>query len=142
MTVTPIGRLLEGFEPTRVPDYGTFTLEQAMNRVGASLLATALWAAVGGPGLDAVAQRTLTGGAPPLTVAASPMVEIPGGTYTLGSERGRPDERPVHTVMLAPFRIDRYEATNAQLLAFLAAVLANPAYDIQLAGEAVAWHGR
>jgi len=109
-----------------------------MNRVGASLLATALWAAGGGAALGAAAQGKLAAGTPPPAVAASPMVEIPGGTYTLGSEDGRPDERPVHTVTLAPFWIDRYEVTNAQFLAFLAAVLANPAHDVQFAGDAVA----
>jgi formylglycine-generating enzyme required for sulfatase activity len=106
------------------------------HRVRASLLATALCAAVGGSTVDAAAQRGLAAGIPPPAVAATPMVEIPGGTYTLGSERGRPDERPVHTVTLAPFRIDRYEVTNGQFLAFLEAVLANPAHEVQLARDA------
>jgi formylglycine-generating enzyme required for sulfatase activity len=104
--------------------------------VRASLLAMALCATAGGAARDAAAQRELVGGVPPLAVAATPMVEIPGGTYTLGSEHGRADERPVHTVTLAPFWIDRYEVTNVQFLAFLEAVLANPAHDVQLAGDA------
>lgn len=67
---------------------------------------------------------------------ATPMAAIAGGAYTLGSEQGRPDERPVHTVTLAPFSIDRHEVTNAQFAAFLEAVLASGAHDVRLAGDA------
>lgn len=96
-------------------------------------LAMALCATIAGP---AAAASRQAGGPPPPAVAATPMVEIPGGTYTLGSEHGRSDERPVHTVKLASFRIDRFEVTNAQFLAFLEAVLANPARDVQLVRDA------
>ncbi len=105
--------------------------------MSAPLVALALCAAiVGGTAPDAAAERAPAGQGPPPTVAAIPMAEVPGGTYRLGSVRGRPDERPVHEVSLAPFRIDRYEVTNAQFLVFLEAVLAKPARDLRLAGDA------
>jgi formylglycine-generating enzyme required for sulfatase activity len=67
------------------------------------------------------------------------MVAIPAGTYTLGSDHGRPDERPVHTVTLAAFAIDRHEVTNAAFVAFLeATVLADRALDLRLTGDAPA----
>jgi iron(II)-dependent oxidoreductase len=73
----------------------------------------------------------------PRAPAEAPMVEIPGGAYPIGSERGRPDERPVHTVTLRPFRIDRYEVTNAEFVAFLeAAVIADRALDVRLVADA------
>ena len=42
------------------------------------------------------------------------MVYVPPGTFTMGSETGEPDERPVHNVWLNGFWIDRTEVTNAQ----------------------------
>ena len=42
------------------------------------------------------------------------MVYVPSGTFTMGSETGDADERPVHNVWLSGFWIDRYEVTNAQ----------------------------
>lgn len=105
-------------------------------RVGTFLLPMALSAVLAGLPPDAVAQGPPPASAPAPGAAATPMVEIPGGEYTLGSERGLPDERPVHTVTLGPFRIDRDEVTNAQFLAFLQSLLANRARDIRLAGDA------
>jgi len=40
------------------------------------------------------------------------MVVIPGGTFEMGSEKGRDNESPVHVVMLDAFVIDKYEATQ------------------------------
>lgn len=42
------------------------------------------------------------------------MVEIPGGSFEMGSKSGHPDERPVHLVKVAPFSIGKFEVTNAQ----------------------------
>lgn len=47
------------------------------------------------------------------------MIEIKAGTYTLGSERGNYDERPVRKVELDTFWIDKYEVTCAQYQKFL-----------------------
>ncbi|MGH2524803.1 MAG: SUMF1/EgtB/PvdO family nonheme iron enzyme, partial [Anaerolineales bacterium] len=42
------------------------------------------------------------------------MVLIPAGTFNMGSDRGRADERPVHAVTLPAFFMDQYEVTNAR----------------------------
>jgi len=55
--------------------------------------------------------------------ATGAMVAIPGGTYTLGTDdrtAAYDNERPRHTVTLAPFAIDITPVTNAQYLAFIA----------------------
>jgi len=47
------------------------------------------------------------------------MVLVKGGVYTLGSERGNHDERPVRKVEVNDFWIDRHEVTCAQYQRFL-----------------------
>ncbi len=42
-----------------------------------------------------------------------PMVLVPAGEFTMGSEGGEQDERPVHKVYLDAFYIDKFEVTNA-----------------------------
>lgn len=42
------------------------------------------------------------------------MVYVPAGAFQMGSEGGEGNERPVHTVTLDAFWIDRTEVTNAQ----------------------------
>ena len=42
-----------------------------------------------------------------------PMVYVPGGTFTMGSNM-TDSESPIHEVTLDPYYIDRYEVTNAQ----------------------------
>lgn len=46
------------------------------------------------------------------------LVCIPRGTYTIGSDAGDSDEKPVHKVTLKPYAIGKYEVTNAQYRAF------------------------
>jgi formylglycine-generating enzyme required for sulfatase activity len=41
-------------------------------------------------------------------------VTVPAGPFVMGSERGAVDERPVHTVDLPRFRLDRFEVTNGR----------------------------
>jgi formylglycine-generating enzyme required for sulfatase activity len=41
------------------------------------------------------------------------LVLIPGGEFLMGQENGRDEERPVHRVTLAPFRLCRFQVTNA-----------------------------
>lgn len=49
-----------------------------------------------------------------------PLVEISGGSYTIGSDEGLyEDESPVHTVELAPFRIGKFPVTNAEWALFM-----------------------
>lgn len=51
----------------------------------------------------------------------APMVLIPEGDFSMGDHHnvGWEDERPVHTVYLDAFYIDKYEVTNAQYARFL-----------------------
>ena len=49
------------------------------------------------------------------------MAFIPGGTFTMGSERHRPEERFTHVVRVDSFWIDRHEVTNAQFKQFVEA---------------------
>ncbi len=43
---------------------------------------------------------------------------IPGGEFLMGQEDGRDEERPVHRVNVAPFRLCRFQVTNAQFAEF------------------------
>jgi len=42
------------------------------------------------------------------------LVLIPGGEFLMGQADGRDDERPVHRVSIAPFRLGRCQVTNAE----------------------------
>jgi formylglycine-generating enzyme required for sulfatase activity len=50
------------------------------------------------------------------------MVLIDAGEFQVGSEEGEEDEKPVHTVYLDAYYIDKHEVTNAQYVQFLNAV--------------------
>ncbi len=43
----------------------------------------------------------------------APMQFVPAGEFTMGSDSGDSDEKPVHTVYLDAFWMDKYEVTNA-----------------------------
>lgn len=51
------------------------------------------------------------------------MVEIPKGSFIMGSPDGEFDERPLHKVEIGSFYMDRYEVTNIQYQRF---ILYNP----------------
>lgn len=51
--------------------------------------------------------------APPPSAAAAEMVEIPGGTFTMGDRNGEPDEYPERQITVSTFHLDRTEVTNA-----------------------------
>ena len=57
------------------------------------------------------------------------LVLVPAGEFTMGSEIGDPKERPIHTVFVSNFRIDRFEVTNLHFAAFLNAVGENKDKD-------------
>ena len=64
---------------------------------------------------------------PPLVDRRVPgMVLIPSGSFEMGSEGERANERPVHTVHLDAFYMDKYEVTNVQFKLF---VNANPQWQ-------------
>ena len=55
--------------------------------------------------------------------ASSEMALVAPGSFQMGSDKGRPNETPVHQVSLEAFYIDKYETTNADYREF---ILANP----------------
>lgn len=59
------------------------------------------------------------------------MVEIPAGTFTMGSNQGHANEQPEHEVFVDRFYISRLEITAGQYLDFLNAALARGAVSIQ-----------
>ena len=48
------------------------------------------------------------------------MVRIPGGSFSMGLDGGRVDERPAQTVRVASFELDRTEVTVAAYRACVA----------------------
>jgi len=58
---------------------------------------------------------------PPPGEAPEGMVWIPGGKFLMGSDSGKPSERPVHEVAVDGFWMDRHEVTNAQFARFVEA---------------------
>ncbi|MBX7432102.1 formylglycine-generating enzyme family protein [Mycobacterium sp. Y57] len=48
------------------------------------------------------------------------LVEVDGGSFRMGSTQFYPEEAPVHTVVVAPFAIERHPVTNAQFAEFVA----------------------
>jgi formylglycine-generating enzyme required for sulfatase activity len=49
------------------------------------------------------------------------MTWIPGGEFTMGSDRGYPEEGPPHRVTVSGFWIDTYAVTNAEFATFVEA---------------------
>jgi len=52
-------------------------------------------------------------------LAMPDVVRIPGGRFRMGSEAGRPDERPAHAVQVSPFSLARTPITRRQYEPFL-----------------------
>lgn len=53
--------------------------------------------------------------------ATGEMITFKGGTFLMGSNEGRPQERPAHKVTVKPFRIDKTLVTVAQFATFVKA---------------------
>ena len=56
----------------------------------------------------------------------APMVLVPAGEFTMGSEQGDDDEQPVHRVGLDSFYLDTFEVTNGRFAKFVAAIQSEP----------------
>ena len=54
-----------------------------------------------------------------MSVQTTPMKQILGGAFLMGSERFYPEERPVRPAIVHDFRIDETPVTNAQFTAFV-----------------------
>jgi len=57
--------------------------------------------------------------APTEPPVAEMMVEIPAGEFIMGSDQGREEERPAHTVFVDTFEIDLFEVTNEDFAKFV-----------------------
>ena len=62
-----------------------------------------------------------TGVRVPETPSHPGMVQLPGGTFRMGSDRHYPEEAPVHRVTVGPFWIDLTPVTNRQFRQFIEA---------------------
>ena len=56
----------------------------------------------------------------------APMVLVPAGEFTMGSDEGDDDEQPVHRVFLDNFYLDIFEVTNGRFAKFVAAIQSEP----------------
>jgi formylglycine-generating enzyme required for sulfatase activity len=62
------------------------------------------------------------------------MVRIPAGNFLMGSNEGRENERPAHTVYVGAFYIDRYPVTNEEYKRFVDATgHPIPCYEVEWA---------
>lgn len=62
---------------------------------------------------------TPNGTTTPVEVAKTEMVQIPGGSFTMGRSDGRDNEKPEHSREVPTFWMDKTEVTNAEYLAFV-----------------------
>lgn len=60
-----------------------------------------------------------------VTASGVEMVALPGGTFSMGTDKGGEDEGPVHAVTVSAFLMDRYEVTQEM---FAKAQLPNPSH--------------
>jgi formylglycine-generating enzyme len=58
---------------------------------------------------------------PKVRPSITDMVQVPGGTFRMGSDKHYPEEAPEHQVTVLPFRIDATPVTNRQFRQFVEA---------------------
>ena len=61
----------------------------------------------------------------------APMVLVPAGEFTMGSDKGDDDEQPVHKVFLDSFYIDKFEVTNGRFAKFVEAIQSEPPWGFK-----------
>lgn len=83
---------------------------RTIRHIGAPLLVAVLLAGAGEP-------QNGTGGI--VGKDGAPMVVIPEGSFTMGSNEGSGNERPEHTVFLPRYAIDQFEVTMSLYAKFL-----------------------
>lgn len=49
----------------------------------------------------------------------SELIDIPGGSFTMGRDDGPDNEQPAHEVKVKPFKMDKTEVTNAEFIEFM-----------------------
>jgi formylglycine-generating enzyme required for sulfatase activity len=61
----------------------------------------------------------------------APMVLVPAGEFTMGSDKGDEDEFPAHHVQLNAFYIDKFEVTNGRFAKFVEAIQSEPPWGFE-----------
>jgi formylglycine-generating enzyme required for sulfatase activity len=84
-----------------------------------NILLAALWFCFGASSSAATTPTEFT------TKSGVEMVLLPGGQFTMGTDKGNPDEAPSHKVTLIAFAIDKFEVTGEM---FAKAQLPNPSH--------------
>ena len=56
----------------------------------------------------------------------APMMLVPAGEFTMGSDKGDDDEQPIHRVFLNSFYMDKFEVTNGRFAKFVEAIQSEP----------------
>lgn len=59
-------------------------------------------------------------------IDGAPMVLVPAGEFTMGSDNGDDDEQPIHRVYVDAFYIDKFEVTNGRFAKFVKAIQSEP----------------
>jgi serine/threonine-protein kinase len=72
---------------------------------------------------------TTPGPVDPPTGTKAELVAIPGGTFTMGNNNGKENEKPEHETTVGPFRMDKTEVTNGEFFEFVKASNYKPAND-------------
>lgn len=91
--------------------------------LGSVILATAFSAGIAGEAepQHALGKCSAYSGVPERGGDKGGMVFVPGGTFSMGSDKQRPEERFSHIVKVDGFWIDQHEVTNAQFEKFVKA---------------------
>ncbi|CAN5213305.1 hypothetical protein BH20ACI2_BH20ACI2_03890 [soil metagenome] len=126
----------QNFEPNKF-DVSVVTAPQKKGRAISPLLLGILGLFtlffIGAIGLGSAYMLGLFGGEsdPPANISISPtpaespaqftaeMMQIPGGTFVMGRNDGRANERPENSVTVEPFKMDKFEITNGEYYAFV-----------------------
>jgi len=90
-----------------------------------------------GPG--ACSERSKQNGNPP----AADMISIPAGTFSMGTDDAstNQDEKPLHSIYVSAFSIDRFEVTNAEYHRFIVATGHRPPHVDAPWAEPYNWIG-
>ena len=73
---------------------------------------------IAGPAFGADRLCAAYDGLPQGSGVSAGMVHVVGGSFTIGDDDERPEEKVAHRVTVGPFWIDRHEVTNAQFRRF------------------------
>jgi formylglycine-generating enzyme len=67
------------------------------------------------------------------------MIELKGGCFKMGNDKGAVSEQPTHEVCVNPFKLDKFEVTQGRFQSFMGY---NPARfkGVDLPVESVTWH--